>query len=307
MIGKVVLITGASSGLGLSAAEAFAAAGADIALLARGRDGLRVAAERVERHHRKALIVPADVTDRDAVQAAVEQTVNQLGRLDVVVSCAAATVHGPFAAVDAEDFDRVVDVTLAGPVNVIRAALPHLEASGGVIVATGSLASKVPLPTFSSYAAAKHGQRGFLHTLRAELRASGSPVRVCMLDPGVINTPLWDQTSGDLPRHPPEGYDPAAVAEDLVDLARHPRPERTFGGETKAIELLWKTARPAGDFAMQLVHKYLRSGDGHAPPADILDEASDTGTTNGTLPLSRPSLTRPVKRLLGRVLPNTVV
>src|SRR4051812_28338736 len=153
---KVVLITGASSGVGFAAAEAFARAGADVALLARRKPDLERAARRVRAHGRRALVVPTDVTDRDAVAAAVPRTVDELGGLDVLVLAAAATVFGTFEEVDPDAFQRVVDVTFGGTVNCVRAALPELERSGGTILAVGSLMSKLPLPTFSSYAAAKH-------------------------------------------------------------------------------------------------------------------------------------------------------
>lgn len=286
-----VLITGASSGVGVAAAERFARDGADVALLARGRAGLEAAAERVERHGRRALVVPADVTDRGEVDAAIAETVGILGRLDVLVTCHAATVHGAFTETAPADFERAFAVTFTGVVNVVRAALPHLETTDGTIVATGSLVSKVPLPTFTSYAAAKHALRGFLHTLRIELAAQGSGVRVAQLHPGLIDTPLWDQTAGELPRRPPYGFDPDQVAAALVDLAHHPRPDRTFGGDAKALELLWRLARPVGDGVMVLIDRYLASGDRGRADGDILREGAGTGEARGHVPLTRPSLT----------------
>ena len=293
--GRAVLITGASSGLGLAAAEAFAREGCDVALLARGKSGLQKAAKRVRAHDRRALVTPADVTDRDAVQAAVDRTVEELGSLDVLVLCAAGTVFGPFLEVDPEDFDHVTDVTYTGAVNCVRAALPELERSAGTIVATGSLMTKVPLPTFSSYAAAKHAERGFLNSLRVELKASGSAVEVTQLHPGAIDTPVWDDTpsaTGFLPRRPPEDDSADDVAEALVELARSPRAEVMFGAEAQAIRWLFDNVRPAGDLLLSVVHHYYLSGKRPAvSDLNALWSSLEKGVTgNGTF--HRPSLTR---------------
>lgn len=296
--GSSVLVTGASSGIGFAAAEAFARAGCDVALLARNRDGLDRAAARVHAHGRRALVTPADVTDRDAVQAAVEEVVDEFGALDFLVVNAGSTVFGPFVDVDADAFDRVVAVTFLGAVNCVRSALPHLEASSGGIIATGSIMTRVPLPTFSSYAAAKHAERGFLNTLRVELAAAGSDVSISMVHPGAVNTPVWEQTptvTGFLPRRPPESYSPQDVAEALVHMARDPRKEITFGGEAKVIEFLFEHVRPVGDLLLAVVHHYYLSGR-RPSQGDLaaLWQAVGRGVANDGV-LQRPSLTMPLR------------
>lgn len=300
--GKAVLITGASSGVGLSAAEAFAEAGADVAVLARSRPGLERAAKRVRAHGRKAVIVQADLTDREAVDAAVAKAIEKLGAIHVLVPCAALTVYGSFEEVDPEDFDRVIDVTFIGAVNVVRAALPELERTRGAIVAMGSLMSKIPLPMLSSYSAAKHAERGFLNTLSIELKAQRSPVKISILHPGAINTPVWGEmpsANGELPRRPPEGYDPTEVAEGLVQLARRPKPEATFGLETKAIEAVWNLSRPVGEFMLVAIYHYFRSGTRTASSGVRgLREAVGEGIATDGIPFPRPSLTHQLNKLL---------
>jgi NAD(P)-dependent dehydrogenase (short-subunit alcohol dehydrogenase family) len=303
MQGKAVLITGASSGVGFAAAEAFAGAGADVALLARGREGLERAAARVRAQGRRAVVVPADLSDRAAVDAAVGKAVRELGTLHVLCSCAAITVFGGFEEVEPEDFDRVVDVTFGGVVNVVRAALPELEQTGGRIVAMGSLMSKLPLPQLSSYAAAKHAERGFLNTLHVELKARRSKVRVAQLHPGAINTPVWGSSmasaNGFLPRKPPEGYSAEQVAQELVRLAENPAVERTFGLETKAIELLFTLARPAGDLALVMINHYFRSGRRLSQSGiTALREAVGEGVARDGIPFERPSITRTLARVV---------
>jgi NAD(P)-dependent dehydrogenase (short-subunit alcohol dehydrogenase family) len=297
---KTVLITGASSGVGVAAARAFAEAGYDVALLARSREGLEVAAEDAREAGARAVVVPADVADREAVRAAVEQTVAELGHLDVLVSNAALAVFGPFEDIAAEDFDRVIEVTFLGAVNVVREALPHLTERDGVIVSVGSVNSRVPLPTWSPYAAAKHALRGFLNTLSVELKAEGSRVRVAQLHPGPINTPLWEQTQsavGHQPRRPPDGYPPEQVAEALVRLAEDPVPERLFGGEAIGLDKLWAGVRPAGEAVMAAVHHYfLSGGDPDTDDTQALRQAVGKGIkTDGTL--QRPSLTAAARGL----------
>ena len=179
-----ILITGASSGIGLAAVERFAREGAHLALVARGEAALEEAAAVAREHGVPAHVLPADLTDRDAAAAAVETAVERLGGLDVVVSNAGAVAFGHFLELDADDFDRTVEVTFTGAVNLIRAALPHLRASRGVLVATSSIMAQVPLPAFSSYTAAKHALRGFLNALRVEEREQRSGVRIAMVSPG---------------------------------------------------------------------------------------------------------------------------
>src|SRR4051794_14258504 len=157
--GKAVLITGASSGVGDCAARAFAAAGADVALSARSVDGLERAASRVRAHGRRAVVVPADLTDRAAVEAAVERAVAELGRLDLLVPAAAIVVFGSFGEVEADDFERVVQTSLIGVVDLVRAALPALERSGGAVVAPGPPVRPAPPPPPASLSPAHHGPR----------------------------------------------------------------------------------------------------------------------------------------------------
>ncbi len=298
MEGKRVLITGASSGVGLAAARAFADAGADVALLARHPGGLDTAAQLVRGRGRRAVVLPCDVADQAQVDGAIEQAERELGALDVVVVNHAAPMFGPFTSVRKEDFDRAVEVTFLGAVNVVRAALPALERSHGVLVATGSLMTKVPLPTFSSYAASKHALRGFLNSLRIELRAQGSPVRVAMLNPGSIDTPFWRHASsatGHQPRLPPEGYRPSVMGRGLVELAQRPRAEVTIGAEGKAVELLWRLFPPAGDVLLRLVHHWYMSGRKPAPNPNSLWQPRGEGWEETGPMIGRPSLTAPLR------------
>ena len=212
--GKRILITGASSGVGLAAVERFACAGADLALVARGEAALTEAAAVAHEHGVEAHVFPADLADRDATDRAVDAAAEALGGLDMVVSNAAAVSFGHFLEVDPDDFDRALAVTFTGAVNLIRAALPELRASRGVIIATSSIMANMPLPAFSSYAAAKHALRGFLNTLQVEEREQRTGVRVAMVSPGPVDTPIYDRATSATGRQPaklPDAYHPEAL------------------------------------------------------------------------------------------------
>ncbi|WP_205695762.1 SDR family oxidoreductase [Conexibacter sp. SYSU D00693] len=313
--GKVALVTGASSGIGAATAHRLAREGCDVALLARGRPGLEVVAERVRREGRRALVLPCDVTDRDGIAGAVARVEEELGGLDLLVSNAAAVVFGRFEHVSPEAFDRTMEITFGGAVNVIRACLPALAARHGAIVAVGSIMTKIPLPTFSSYAAAKHALRGFLSSLRIELHAAGDPVRISLVNPGSVDTPLWDSTTtatGKRPHRPPDSYDPDVLARAVVDCAKHPRDELTVGGEARALELLYATSRPVAERVLGIAHRLYASGRIPADGPGGLWEASGTGDVRGTPEMAppfgflhgRPSLWTPVRLAMGRLRPR---
>jgi short-subunit dehydrogenase len=237
--GSRVLITGASSGIGLLCAVDMAAEGAEVALIARSRPGLEEAARRVAQQGGTAHVYEADVADRDALTGAVAAAVEEMGGLDVVVSAAGASAYGEFREMPAEDFDRTVEVTFLGAVNLVRAALPHLEASKGNVVVVGSASDRVPLPLQSAYTASKAALSGFTEVLRAELKATGSNVSVSLLRPGPVDTPFWSHVTnpeGLAPPRPALVYSPETVSRAIVELAKRPRPSITVGLAMAAIQ-----------------------------------------------------------------------
>jgi NAD(P)-dependent dehydrogenase (short-subunit alcohol dehydrogenase family) len=302
LTGRRVLVTGASSGVGLEAARRFAAEGARLALLARGGDALQ---DVVRLHGLDAVVLPVDVSDREAVEEAVEAAVAALGGLDIVVSNAAAAVFGHVLETHPDDFDRCVAVTFTGAVNVIRATLPHLRASRGTIVATGSLMARVPLPTWSSYTASKHALRGFLNALALEEREQRSGVRVAIVHPGPIDTPLFAQSSsatGHQPRVAPDAYDVGVVAQALVEVAIRPRAELMLGGETRLLDLMFSIARPAAEAVMLGIDRWYRTGDAAPPVPGSLWVAPQHPQSSGGIP-ARDSLLAPLQ-LGRRLLPS---
>ena len=285
--GRRILLTGASSGVGLAAVERFAQEGAALALIARGEDALREAAAVAHAHGAVAHVFPADLTDRPATTAAVAAAVEALGGLDVVVSNAGALAFGHLLEVDGDDFDRALAVTFTGVVNVVRAALPELRASRGLIVATSSIMARVPMPAFSSYTAAKHALRGFLNTLQIEEREQRSGVRVAMVSPGPIDTPIYERASSGTGRRPailPDAYSPETVAAALVEATLAPRHEHVVGGVSKLVDLLYRHVRPAGERVLLLVDRWFRTGTLPADSPGALWEPAETPRRSGGMP-----------------------
>jgi short-subunit dehydrogenase len=287
-------VTGASSGVGAATAQLLAREGADVALLARGETGLSRVATRVREEGSEALVLRTDVADRAALDASIAEAVRQLGGLDVAVVAAAAGAYGRFDEVPPEDFERCVRVTLGGAVDTIRAVLPELERTAGRLVVVGSAVDEVELPLLSSYVAAKHGLHGFLQSLRAELRSSGSSVAVSEVRPGAVDTPFWQHVThpGGLipPAIPPlTTYTAESVARAVVACAIAPRRSVTVGGSTLLLSFAERHARPVMERVFGLAGRLgrARSRPDQAPQG--LWEPSGEGVLDGHLH-GRPSL-----------------
>jgi NADP-dependent 3-hydroxy acid dehydrogenase YdfG len=179
--GKVVVITGASSGVGEAAAALFAARGAKVVLAARSAEKLATLAKRLG-----GLAIPTDVTAVSDLQALVNRTISTFGHLDVLVNNAGANARGALEEVDAAGIAAVIDTNLKAPLLLTHFALPHLRRSKGVVVNVASIAGHLPLPGEIPYCASKWGLRGFSFAIREEMRNSG--VAVCAVSPGPIAT-----------------------------------------------------------------------------------------------------------------------
>jgi NAD(P)-dependent dehydrogenase (short-subunit alcohol dehydrogenase family)/uncharacterized protein YndB with AHSA1/START domain len=282
--GMRVLITGGSSGIGLASAEALAREGARVALLARGEEGLTAAARRLRRQGFEVETVVADVTDRGALTAGIERASERLGGLDLLITSAASLSFGTFVETDPDDFDATIATVFGGTVNTIRAALPHLERSGGGLIAIGSTAARMPLPTLPAYTAAKHALAGFLDCLRVELGEAGSPVSVSLVNPGAVDTPLWDNLeseTGLLPPAPPDLYAADAVAEVVLAVARRPRRE-TFVGREAALQVaLHSLLRGPAERALRGLTRLALSGGDRPANRGALSGPAGSGEISG--------------------------
>jgi NAD(P)-dependent dehydrogenase (short-subunit alcohol dehydrogenase family)/uncharacterized protein YndB with AHSA1/START domain len=294
LAGQRVLITGGSSGIGLASAEALVQEGAEVALLARNELGLAAAKRRLAELGGEALTVTADVTDREALAAAIDGVVAEMDGLDVVVTSAASLAFGRFTETDPEDFDATVETALGGTVDTIRAALPHLERSRGAIVVVGSIAGRMPLPGMAAYTASKHGLAGFLDTVRIELEESGSSVTLSLVNPGAVDTPLWsnlESATGLLPPEPPfpAVYSPESVAAAGVAVIRHPRDELTAGGLARAQILLYSALGSIGKRGMRALARLEHTAGDRPADEGALGSGKGAGEADGGFG-GRPSM-----------------
>ncbi len=230
---EVVVITGASAGVGRATAQRFAKEGARIGLLARGLDGLEGARRDVEKLGGKALVIPVDVADADKVEAATAQVEAELGEIDIWINNAMTSVFSPVKQMTAAEFRRVTEVTYLGYVYGTLAALKRmLPRDRGVIVQVGSALAYRGIPLQSAYCAAKHAIQGFCDSLRCELIHDKSAVRVTMLQMPALNTPQFDWVKSRLARKAqpvPPIFQPKVAAEAIYFAAHNPRREFYVG------------------------------------------------------------------------------
>jgi NAD(P)-dependent dehydrogenase (short-subunit alcohol dehydrogenase family) len=222
---EVVVVTGASAGVGRATVRAFAKRGARVGLIARGTDGLAGAKRDVEALGSAAIAVPADVADAEAVERAADEVERQFGPIDVWVNNAMASVFAPVKETEAAEYRRVTEVTYLGVVNGTLAALRRmLPRNAGAIVQVGSALAKRSIPLQSAYCAAKHAIVGFTESLRCELFHDRSKVKVTIAHLPAMNTPQFEWSRSRMPRQAqpvPPIFQPEIAAECIVWLSQH--------------------------------------------------------------------------------------
>lgn len=237
-----VVVTGASAGVGRAVVEAYAAQGARIALIARGRAGLDGATSSAERLGAdRVLAIQTDVADADQVEAAAQQAEDELGPIDVWVNAAMTSVFATVMDVKPAEYRRVMDVIFMGYVHGTQSALRRmLPRDRGVIVQVGSALAYRGIPAQSAYCAAKHAIQGFDDSLRAELHSRGSKVRLSAVQMPALNTPQFGWVRTRLPNHPqpvPPIYQPEVAATAILWAAEHGPREINVGASTIATRL----------------------------------------------------------------------
>jgi NAD(P)-dependent dehydrogenase (short-subunit alcohol dehydrogenase family) len=240
---RTVVITGASAGVGRATAIAFAGLGWNVALIARGQEGLESAKSEVEAAGGRGLVLPLDVAEADAVFAAADTVVAEWGSIDVWINDAMATIFAPVKDITPREFRRVTEVTYLGQVHGTMAALKHMRPRNeGTIVQVGSALSYRAIPLQSAYCGAKFAIRGFTDALRSELKHERSRIRLTMVQLPAVNTPQFDWARSRLPRKlqpVPPIYQPEAIARQIVRAAREAPRELWIG--TSALKAIFGT------------------------------------------------------------------
>jgi NAD(P)-dependent dehydrogenase (short-subunit alcohol dehydrogenase family) len=238
---QVVVLMGASSGIGRETALRFARKGAKVVVSARGEEGLDSLVEEIRREDGEAIAVPADTSEFDQVKAVADRAVEVYGRLDTWVHLAAVGLFATFEETTPEEFRRVIDVNLMGQVYGAMAALPQIKREGGgALIHVSSMGAKRSIPLQSAYCASKHSIDGFLESLRVELRREKLPISVTQVMPATINTPFFDKARTKLgvkPVAPPPIYQPGIVSETILHAAENPARDLVVGGAAKAVIL----------------------------------------------------------------------
>lgn len=267
--GEVVVITGASAGVGRATVREFAQRGASIGLIARDRDRLEETRREVEDHGGRALVLPLDVADASAIFGAAEKVVKTFGAIDTWVNCAMTTIFSRFVDIEPDDYRRATEVTYLGAVYGTMAALRHMRRRNrGTIVQVGSALSFRAIPLQAPYCGAKFAIRGFTDAVRTELLHEKSRIHLTMVQLPAVNTPQFSWCKAQLPLHPqpvPPIFQPEVAARGIYWTAHHRRREVYVGLSSAGIIWLNK-------FFPQLLDRYLASsavdGQQTADPVD---------------------------------------
>jgi short-subunit dehydrogenase len=236
---QVVVITGASQGIGRETALQLAERGASVVVAARNEEALAELVRQVERIGGQAEAVVTDVADADQVERLAQRAVERFGRIDTWVNNAAVSIYAPVENVEPEEMERLIRVNLLGQMYGSRAAIPHMRRQGGgTIVNVGSALSDRAVPLQSAYVASKHGVAGFSEALRLEMIEEGTGIDVVLIMPSSMNTPLFNfarSKIGVQPMPVPPVYEPRVVAEAILHAAEHGGREVVVGGWGKML------------------------------------------------------------------------
>lgn len=243
---QIVVIVGASSGIGREASLRFAKQGAKVVIAARSEPGLLSLADEIRQFGGDVTSVIADVSSFEQVQAIADQAIATYGRIDTWVHAAATAVFSTFEHLTPEEFKRVIDVNLMGQVYGAMVALPYLKREGqGALIHVSSMEGRRALPFQSAYSSSKHGLEGFLESLRVELQHEGIPISVTSVKPSVINTPFYNKGKTKLGVKPTgilPYYEPSLVADAILHVAEHPTRDFVVGDVGKVLDVLQRVS-----------------------------------------------------------------
>ncbi|WP_277983595.1 SDR family oxidoreductase [Sphingomonas faeni] len=244
---QVVVITGASSGIGLVTAKLAAGRGAKVVLVARNEAALAKAVEDIRAEGGDAIFAVADVGVIEEVQAAAKVAIARYGRIDTWVNNAGTAIYAKLIDTPLDEHRRLFQTNYFGAVHGSLTAIEHLRFKGGALITIGSIASDLPSPVLSAYSASKHAVKGFVDALRMEITADKLPIAITLIKPAGIDTPIAQHAANHVDGEaliPPPVYDPTLVAEAILDAAQHVRRDITVGGMGR-LQVLLGTHFPA--------------------------------------------------------------
>jgi short-subunit dehydrogenase len=238
---QVIVITGASSGIGLATAKLAAARGAKVVLAARTREALAEAVDQIKYARGEAVFVEADVTKAEDLERIAATALERFGRIDTWVNNAGVGIWGMIDEVSEEDMRQLFEINFWGVVHGSQIAVRHLRERGGALVNVGSLTSERAIPLQGIYSASKHAIKGFTDALRSELEHAGAPVSVTLIKPASIGTPMPQHVKnyrdGEA-KFPPPVYSPEEVAKTILNAAEYPVREAFVGGGARTLSAL---------------------------------------------------------------------
>ena len=282
---QVIVITGASSGIGLATAFAAADQGAKVVLAARSAQTLDGIVQDIRAYGGDAVAIVADVGRREDVERIARLAIERYGRIDTWINNAAVSIYGRLDEVSDEDSRRLFDTNFWGVVYGSLAALPHLRQNGGALINIGSEASEAAIPLQGMYSASKHAVKGFTDSLRVELQADDAPVSVTLIQPTAVDTPYPEHAANYLsqePKLPSPMIEPEKVASAILDAAVDPVHHIKVGAMSKLNTTL-SAIMPT--LAERMAKSYMGRQQRNEPPRQAVQgslyQASEDGRTRG--------------------------
>jgi short-subunit dehydrogenase len=306
---QVIVITGASSGIGLTAAEMAAESGARVVLSSRNDDDLRKAVEGIRSRGGRATFVVADVADPEAVEEIGRTAIREFGGFDTWVNNAGLGLYGRSEDIPLADKRRLFDINFWGVVHGCRTAVPHLKRHGGALINIGSIVSDRAAPLLGIYSASKQAVKSYTDALRMELEEEGAPISLTLVKPSATNTPFIEHAGNYMeaePEFPPPVYAPEVVARAILRCAVKPTREITVGGAGRMLTAMGAVAPRLTDLYMESTLFDQQKRDEPPRAHDALYEPQRDGRRRGPterVTLNRSAYTRAALSDVGRAIP----
>ena len=282
---QTIVITGASSGIGLATARLSAARGARVVLSSRNEEDLRRACDEIRAKGGRATFVVADVAVPQAVDRIAETAIQEFGSFDTWVNNAGVSIYGKLTEIPLADKRRLFDTNFWGVVHGCRTAVRHLREHGGAIINIGSIVSDRAIPLQAVYSASKHAVQGYTDGLRMELEHDKLPISVTLVKPSAVDTPYLEHARNymdEAPNFPPPVYSPDVVAEAILECAEKPVREVTVGGGGRLMAVMGRVAPRTTDLYMEQTMFRQQKSEGRSPHTlDSLYSPGHDGSTEG--------------------------